>query len=156
MTMTKPCPKVEATIKERWDSRSKAQENLERFLSPNLILVGISWTGYSSLSCLRGLHSWKERPSCTWAGGGKEHDPCKQLSVAQGNTKCAQRSFGVWLGHRPLGVFVLHTQLCQWHKAGLQLELPSRDLPLRPPPRGGFTAEAGMTLMCLYYFWTED
>lgn len=71
----KALPKVEATIKERWDSRSKAQENLERFLSPNLILVGISWTGYSSLSCLRELHSWKERASCTWAGGGKEHHP---------------------------------------------------------------------------------
>lgn len=48
MIITKPCPKVEATIKERWDNRSEAQENLGRFLSPNLILLGISWRGYSS------------------------------------------------------------------------------------------------------------
>lgn len=90
MTITKPCPKAEATIKERWDSRSKAQENLERFLSPNLILSGISWMSYSSLSCLRGLHIWKERASCTWDGAGKMHQPCKQLFVVQ-NT---QRSSG--------------------------------------------------------------
>lgn len=96
---------------------------------------------------MRGLHSWRERASCTWDGRGKEHQPCKQLSVAQENTECAQRSFGVRLGHRALGVLVLHTQLSQWHKAGLQLELPSRVLPLRPPSSGGSTAETGMTLM---------
>lgn len=154
MTITKPCPKVETTFKERWDNRSKAQENLERFLSPNLILLGISWMGCSSFSRLRGLHSWKKRASCTWDGAGKE--PCKQLSAAQDNTQCAQRSFGVRLGHRALGGLVLHTQLCQWHKAGLQLELPSRNLPLRPHPSRASTAEAGMTLMWLYNFWTED
>lgn len=156
MTIMKPCPKAEATIKERWESRSKAQENLERFLSPNLILLGVSWTGYSSLSCLRWARFWKERASCTWDGGGKEHQPCKHLSVAQENTRCAQRSFGVRLGHRALPVLVLHAQLCQWHKAGLQLELLSRDFALGLPPSGGSTAEAEMTLRCLYYFWTED
>lgn len=57
--------------------KNSHKENLDRFHSPSLILSGVFWRGYSSLSCLRGVHSWKKRASCTCYGGGKEHQPCR-------------------------------------------------------------------------------
>lgn len=105
---------------------------------------------------------WVIPPSLVWGGCISERKGLAAPGMVLGrcispaNSSLLYRTHRGALGHRALGALVLHAQLYQWHKAGLQLELPSRNLPPRPPPSRGSTAEAGMTLTCLYYFWTED
>lgn len=138
--------------------KNSHKENLDRFHSPSLILSGVFWRGYSSLSCLRVYIPERKGLAAPAMVVGRSISPAGSPCCVGEHTLYPEVPWDQTRAQTPqCTCFACTVVTVTWSLSATWADpLPAKDLPLGPPLSRGSTAEAGMTLMSMYDLWTED